>query len=360
MSALIIFLPAHADQPWRWLRVENEVVAERGEGVPEEAGGATIAVAPADAVTLHWSILPARSQAQAQAAARIVVAEASAAPLEGLHVAVGDDPDGERPIGVVANEQMRGWLAWLGAAGIDPVAIVPAPLLLPAPEDGYVRAELGGQSVVRGVTSGFADEARLTELVTGGRAPEILGREAVEAAIVASAASPPLNLRQGPFARRRRRAVDWPLVRRLAALAGMILLVTLAIDLVRIARYSMAADAAELRADALAREGLPRGADQGDAGRLLAERLSRLRGPGAGFSATVAAVASATRDVEGTELVAVAFEPTGELRATIAANGEAQANQLLERLRGAGFAVTASTFQSDGQRVRGDVTVALP
>ena len=360
MNVTIIFLPALDDQPWRWLRVADDAVVERGEGALADAGDAVTAVAPADAVTLHWSSLPARSQAQAAAAARIVVAEASAGPLDGLHVAVGDEADGERSIGVVANERMLGWLALLGSAGIDPVAIVPAPLLLPAPAEGYVRAELGGQSVVRGISSGFADEARLTELMTGGSVPQTLGREAVDAAIVAGVTQPLLNLRQGAFARRKRRAIDWPLIRRLAVLAGLVLLTTLAIDLVRIARYSMAADAAEMQADALAREGLPRGADQGDAGRLLTERLSRLRGPGAGFTATVAAVASATRDVEGGEVIALAFEPTGELRATIAASGEAQANQLIARLREAGFVVTASTFQSDGQRVRGDVTVALP
>ncbi|SEI74634.1 type II secretion system protein L (GspL) [Sphingomonas sp. OV641] len=360
MNATILFLPAHVDQPWRWLRVENDAVTGRGEGAPEAGADPTIAIAPADAVTLHWSSLPARSPAQAQAAARIVIAEASAAPLDGLHVAVGDEAEDERPIGVVANGRMRDWLGTLASLGIDPAVILPAPLLLPAPAEGYVRAELGGQSVVRGRTSGFADEARITDLVTGGSSPETLGRDAVEAAIVANVAQPLLNLRQGPFARRKRRAIDWPLIRRLAVLAGMILLVTLAIDLTRIARYAMAADAAEAQADALAREGLPRGADQGDAGRLLTERLSRLRGPGAGFSATVAALTSATREVDGTEVIAVAFEPTGELRATIAASGEAQANQLIDRLREAGFAVAASTFQSDGQRVRGDVTVALP
>ena len=92
--------------------------------------------------------------------------------------------------------------------------------------------------------------------------------------------APALNLRQGAFAKRRRRAIDWALVRRLAVIGGLILLATLAIDLVRIAKYSFGADAAEVRADVLARQGLPRGADQGDPDRLLGERLSRLRGPG--------------------------------------------------------------------------------
>lgn len=356
----LLFLPAHADDDWRWLRVDDDAVVARGEGVPEGDAGEVIAVTPADAVTLHWATLPDRSPAQATAAARILISDASASSVDGLHVAIGDEAQDERPIGVVANERMRAWLASLATLGIDPATMLPAPMLLPRPDTGYVRAEFGGQSVVRGATSGFADEARLTALITGDNAPETLGRDAVDAAIAAAAGRPALNLRQGQFARRTRRAIDWALVRRLVMLGALILLVTLAIDLVRIAKYSSAADAAEARAEALAREGLPRGSAQGDADRLLAERLSRLRGPGAGFSATAAAIAEAVRGVAGTEIVALAFEPNGDLRATIAAEGEAQANQLVARLRDAGFAVTSSTFEANGQRLRGDLTVSLP
>ena len=43
--------------------------------------------------------------------------------------------------------------------------------------------------------------------------------------------APLFNLRQGPFARRRRIGIDWPLVRRLAIMGAGILALTLAIDL---------------------------------------------------------------------------------------------------------------------------------
>ncbi|WP_085808501.1 type II secretion system protein GspL [Sphingomonas sp. TZW2008] len=364
MTATLLFIPPHADDPWRWVRVADGAVADRGEGLPVEPGSAIVAVTPADAVTLHWANLPARSIAQASAAARIVVSDASAGPIDALHVAVGEETVGEagdeRPIGVVANDAMQRWLAMLAAMGTDPDVMIPAPLLLPRPQAGFVRADVGGQSVVRGTTSGFADEARLTELITGADQPETLGRDAVDVAIAAALGRPVLNLRQGPFARRRRRAIDWALVRRLVVLGALALLATLAIDLVRIAKYAIAAGSAEVRAEALAREGLPRGTQAGDADRLLAERLSRLRGPGLGFSATAAAIATAVRDTAGTEIVALAFEPNGDLRATIAAEGEAQANQLVAQLRGSGFAVTASPFESNGQRLRGDLTVTVP
>lgn len=367
MTATLLFLPPGADDPWQWLRIDKDAIVDRGEGIPEGDAGEVIAVAPADAVTLHWADLPARSAAQAAAAARILVSEASASSIDRLHVAVGaEEPSGsepaggERPIGVVAADRMRAWLDSLAGIGIDPAAVIPAPMLLPRPGSGYVRAQFGPQSVVRGPVSGFADEARLTALITGDTPPETLGRDALDAAMVAAAERPALDLRQGPFAKRKRRAIDWALVRRLAVLGGLVLLATLAIDLVRIARYSTAADAADARAEAIAREGLPRGADQGNADRLLTERLAGLRGPGAGFTAMAAALSGAVRGVEGTELVALSFEPNGNLRATVAAEGEAQANQVVARLREAGFVVTASTFESNGQRLRGDLTVSLP
>ncbi|MCH3092976.1 hypothetical protein K3X08_14780, partial [Listeria monocytogenes] len=77
--------------------------------------------------------------------------------------------------------------------GIDPDGLLPAPLLLPRPETGYVRADFGGAGVVRGPTSGFADEAGLTDLITGGVRPETLPRDQMEAAIIAAAHAPVLN-----------------------------------------------------------------------------------------------------------------------------------------------------------------------
>ncbi len=176
----LLFLPG-PDARYRWSRIAGGRIVSEGEGLPPPPNDGhgdepVIAVTPADAVTLHWAELPARSPAQAIAAARILVAEASAVPASELHVALGDDGGAERPIAVVGAERMRGWLAELAVAGIDPAAIVPAPLLLPRPDEGYARAELAGEGVVRGVTSGFADEARLTELITAGAEPRTIGR----------------------------------------------------------------------------------------------------------------------------------------------------------------------------------------
>lgn len=231
----LLFLPS-GDRGYHWVRFADGAIRE-GDGVPPASDDPVIAVAPAESVALHWAELPGRSPAQALAAARLLVAEASATPLAELHVAVGDEGEGERPIALVAMATMAQWLTDLAGHGIDPAAMIPAPLLLPRPDEGYVRATIAATALVRSRTTGFADEAPLADLVIGDTPQHTLDQDAIDAALAAAIAAPVLDLRQGAFARRRRRiGIDWALVRRLALLGAAILLVTLAIDLVRIAK----------------------------------------------------------------------------------------------------------------------------
>ncbi|MFT3976704.1 MAG: type II secretion system protein GspL [Sphingomonas bacterium] len=357
MTRLLLFLPPDADTPMRWLRIEGDAVAARGEGAPEAVDAPVVAVAPADAVALHWASLPDRSAAQALAAARIVAGEVSAAPPERLHVAVGEG-QGTRPIAIVAPERMREWLDSLAAIGLDPVAIVPAPLMLPAPEEGFLRAEIGGQAVIRGAARAFADEEGLTALIVGDAPVETLTPAEVERVLLAR---PLLDLRQGAFARRRAWAVDWRAVRRLGLVAGLVLLVTLGIALATIARYALAADRLEREADAVARQALPRGADgSGDAARALEERLSLLRGPGQGFTRTAAAAVAALRATPGSALSTLDFQPNGDLALSVTVDGDAQANALQARLRDAGFVVNPGAFESTGGKLKGQLMVTAP
>lgn len=358
MTRRALFLPSSSDAGWRWVSIDEGAIVARGEGIPANADAPVIAIAPAEDVSLHWAEIPARSPAQAAAAARLLIAEASLAPVGELHVAVGDEGTIDKPIAVVARSKMEAWLATLHAEGIVPEAIIPAPLLLPRPADGFVRADFGGDGVVRGPTSGFADEPPLTELVTGGVAPATLDRDAIEAAVAAAVANPPLNLRQGPFALREARAFDWKLLQRAGWLVAAILLVTLAVNLVQIARYSFAADAAERRADEIARAGLPRGETVNDAERQLAARLVRLRGAGAGFSQTAAALFSAIRAVPGSEIRSLSFDATGKLRVLLVTENEGQVTDVRNHVAAMGLSAMTSTITNDGGKYSGELTVS--
>ena len=367
-AARILFLPSVGDEGYRWMRIDNGAIAARGDGMPPMIDGdesPAIAVVPAEDVTLHWADLPDRSPAQSIAAARLLVAEASAAPLNDLHVAVGREAGSEdRPIGVVSAARMRHWLHGLAAAGVDPDAMIPLPMLLPRPDDGFVRAYFGAGwktgGVVRGQNSGFADEAELTELITGGIAPTLLPREVIEEAILAAVQEPPLDLRQGAFEKRRQTEIDWPRIRRMGWLVLSFFTISLAISLILILKYSFAADELERRIDLMARQGLPRSETVSDPARQLDARLVRLRGPGMGFSATAAAVFDTIRAVPGTEASGIAFDQNGALRLSLVTQNEGQIKDVIARLQAQGFTVTPSPFEQGSGRLSGVLTVARP
>ncbi|MDB5681065.1 MAG: ral secretion pathway protein GspL [Sphingomonas bacterium] len=363
MSDIVaLFLPARPKDAWRWITIRDGVIANRGDGLPDRdppPETVTVAIAPADAVALHWADLPDRSLAQATAAARLLVAEASVTPLGDLHIAVGQEAGlTERPVGVVAAAQMSDWLAMLAESGFEPTSVVPSPMLLPRPDEGYVIGDVGDGRVVRGRSSGFADEDGLTALIVGDAPVEILDRDTLEAAIVAALNDPPLDLRQGAFALRRRAAIDWPLVRRLAWLIVAIMSVTLLITVVQIVRYSASAASLEAQADALARQGLARGETVNDAGQQLIDRLTRLRGGGAGFSRTAASVSAAVAAVPGAEIAGLSFDPNGKLRVTLATQTQGQIVDVQTRLAAAGFTAEPSTFTGAAGRLTGVLTVA--
>lgn len=357
MSDYVVFLPGAREPQGRWLRVEAGAVAGRGEGIPDPGEAPVVAVAPAEDIALHWAEISARSPAQAAAAARLLVADAVISPAADVHVAVGDAEGADRPIAVVARARIDAWLAALAARGVDPWAIIPEPLLLPRPGDGFVRADLGAGHVVRGATCGFVDEPGLTALITAGEVPVALDREAIETSVAQAVAAPPLNLRQGAYARRDEWMFDWRRLRRAGYLAAAVVLVTVSATVAQIARYSFAADAAEARADAVARQGLAHGETVNDAERQIVARLARLRGPGEGFSATAAAVFDAVRAVPGSELHALSFDPAGALHTTLVTENEGEVTDVRNHVAATGMNASVSTIVNNGGKYSCELTV---
>ena len=124
-----------------------------------------------------------------------------------------------------------------------------------------------------------------------------------------------------------------------------------------ITKYSFTADSLERQADLLARQGLPRGETVNNADRQLDARLTGLRGGGAGFSRTAAAVYAAVRSVPGAEARALAFDANGELRVTASTETEGQIADLRTRIESYGFAVRLSPVEASAGRFTGQLTV---
>lgn len=323
--------------------------------LPAELPERIVAIAPAEAVTVHVAELGALAAPQARTAARLLVAETSVAPIETQHVAVGRADGADRSVAVIGNGRISAWIESLQARGIDPDAILPAPLLPPRPDSGFVRATIGAETVLRGRNAAFAEEPGLTELLVGEARIENLDAEPL---VLAALDAPELDLRQGDFAKRRRFRIDWINVRRLVLLGGAIAAVTLLIAIVQTLRYGFAADALRSEAEAVARTAAPGGGS--DAVAAMQARLAARRGGGLGFAATAGALMTAVKSVPNVELASLTFDPDGLLRATVVAPGPPEAELLRARLRSSGLEVEATPFTSENGRIRGEFRVGRP
>ena len=360
-EALLLFLGRNGGIEG-WIRLAAGEVAGRGsgvDGVDAHRGVPAVAVAPGELVSLRWLDIPAGlSPAQAAGAARLMAAELSAQPIGELHVAAGPDlgDGGGRCVGLVPLETMRAWLDDLEQAGFDPDRIVPETLLAPAPDEGLAAWDAGPLRLYRGRHEAFAVEPDLGELLLGGRTAIAVDAEAFAAGLATALEQAPLDLRQGPFARRRDWRVAPARARRLAVLAAALLLVSLAVQVAAIARYSFAADAADAETRRIAAAALPRNPG-GASAAALTQRLAELRGGGAGFSATAGALFDAVKTTPNVELSALAFASDGVLRATVQADSPAAIEALRQRVEANGFAADATPPRTGGGRRVADLTV---
>ncbi len=366
---LLIFIDSR-NEIEGWLRVRAGAAAGRGlglEGVPGLVDPATgdvlriAAIVPGDSVSIHWLEMPAGlAPAQAAAAARLMAADLSAQPVPDMHVAVGDEAEGEtaRAVALVPALTMAGWLGRLQSHGLDPDLVIPEPLLLPRPEEEgvVIRYDRGPLPLFRSRNDAFSIEPELASVIFGSAETVDLDRQEFEAGFDAALAQAPVNLRQGAFAKRRRWKIEWKLVRRLATLAAGILLVTLALQVVTILRYVYSADALEAEASQVARRALPR-VTIANAPAQLERRLTELGGGGVGYGEIASAVFAAVRDTPNLELTAMIFDSSGALRATVQADSPATVAAFEQRVEASGFTVEAGPPRAGAGRPLADLTV---
>lgn len=367
-DALLLFLDEDG-RVGRWLRLDGGAVTARGAAqdalpsVADDAGGdvpRVVAVAPANSVSLHWLEIPAGlAPAQAVGAARLIAAEVSALPLSDRHVAVGPESESgaTRAVAIVSAAAMAEWLAALQAHGIDPDAVVPETSLLPRPADGYLFHAGAGGPLYRGRDDAFSIEPELAELVMAGAPVETLSEDRFEAGLPEAVAAPAVDLRQGAFAKRRRWKMERALVRRLAALALLILLVTLLIQVAAILRYTFAADALEQETEAVAARALRSPARLTNPPAQLGERLAELRGRGGGYGGLASPLFAAVQATPNAELTALIFDASGSLRATVQADSPATIAALRQRIEATGNLVDVGAMRSGGGRPTAELTV---
>lgn len=343
----------------RWLRIADDAITARGDGAtivePEDR---IVAVVPAQDVTIHHAELPDLAEAQAQAAARLLVAEQSAASADTLHVAVGRaDSGGDRPVVAIDRGRMAAHLADMALAGIDPDVMIAAPMLLARPAEGFVRGDLGQETVVRGHDGAFVDDPVLTPLLTQGAAVT-LDHAALERSLIDGVRLPEVDLRQGIFAKRRSWRIDKRALRRIAWLGLGIALATLLYHVVQLVRLDLAADRIEANNLAIAAAALPAGTNINNPLIQVQEQLNSVRGPGGGMMPLAAAVASAASATPNVELTSMIFDGGGTLRVTARATAVQDLTAFETRLTTAGLSSAAGPAMVDQGRQIRDFTVS--
>jgi general secretion pathway protein L len=282
-------------------------------------GPASALAVPGTEVAIHWLELAGDlTPAQAAAAARLMLADASAEPLGAMHVAAGRRENGLTPVALVPIARMNLWVE------SDPDLIVPETLLLPPPAQGLVRRGLDH----RGLAAAFSVEPELAQLLVGDAPVEEIGEEAFEAGLAAALADPVLNLRQGAFAKRRQWKIETGRLRRLGLLGGALAFVWLVVQMVTILRYSFDADRLEAAAAAL-------GGPRTDANRP-------------GFGALAPLLFEAVRSTPNLELIRLEYRADGSLGATVAVDNPATLAAFRARAEASGLAVEGGNLTSAG------------
>jgi general secretion pathway protein L len=341
----------------RWLTISDGKILARGDSVPPSDPTARfVGVVPASDVIVHQLALSGLTDAQARGAARLAVAENSVSPISALHVAVSGEIAGERTVVALNSLHMAAYLAAFTTRGIDPDAIIAAPLILRRPEVGFVIADLEHETIIRGRDGAFIDDPILTPLLTGGEILKLDGAD-LENAIIAAVANPEVDLRQGVFARRRRWAVDTQRLRRIGWLTAACLASLLVLPVVELIHLNAAARHIEAQNVLIAQSALPPGTIVNDPLAQLDARLAALGGAGGGFLPIVNAVAAAANATANVELGAMTFDSEGGLHVSAHATGLSELVAFETRMNAAGLLVVPVPVVGGVGRPSRDFTV---
>lgn len=371
-NAVIIALAARASDAPHWWRVRDDAIVARGEGWqsiwaqgdPPDGDTRIIGVAPASACILHQGSFPDLSDRQAEVAARLLAAEASIAPADTLHVAIGPrDSDGRADVAALSMAAMQHWLADAALHALTFDSLLPASAVAPVdaaagdPGDAWVASAIGPERVVRGRNSAFPDDPVMTAHIVGSAPLREAGAAEVESALLAGAGRAPVELLSGPFARRPAPLIDRALLRRAATIIALIVAVSITIAIARLVHTH--ADIARLdsEAEAAAATMLRPAPPLERAVAALDAELAR-RGAGTGRPAVViAGLIAAMEPQPNVAIDSLAWNGDGTLAATLGAPRAEDMNPVLLALQSSGFTITAQPRSAPDGRTLADITI---
>jgi len=322
-----------------------------------------VLVVPGVDVVARWLRLPGRNDAQARAAAALLLEDERAWGDEALHLALGrPEADGERLVVAVGAARMQAWLDLARLHGLEPAAVVPDHLLPGEPEDGGpVAVVAGGMTIVRGRRLAFTCEPDLAPLLLDGRAPRTVDDpDAVERLWAGGASQLPLDLRQGAFAPSDGRRLEPRMLRRAAVLAGLLLVTPILLDGAQAVRLNLAARAAEAATARAAASVLPKGTALNDPAAQTAAQLARLElAAGGGPAGLAAQLFRALSEIDQAQVEGLTISDDGALRASISHENYSDMELLGDALRRAGVAFREEGGREEAGRIVSDVILGV-
>ncbi len=369
-TTIVIALPAVpdvADATAHWWTVANDGVVAHGAGdgwrdaLTETAGPPprVVAIAPASTTRIAIARIADAAPRQAAGIARVAAVDASLGDRETLHAvaSVPTEQGGAIATAIVANAAMVDWIDWCAAHGCDPATIVPAALIVPR-GDGWAMGAIGAETVVTRGDAMFVDDPALASALIGQDDVATIAADAIDAAIAAAAVAPPIDLRSGRFARRRRIFLDRERIRELAVIAAFIPLVALLLAIVAIVRLNAAADRIDAQAVAAASALLGSPVTIATAEGELDQRAARTAGAGGRLTGPLAVLYTRLQNEPTVKITALGWRGEGTLSTTLAAPRIDEINRVLIALQERdGFTVTAVPRQSTDGRAMADITM---
>ncbi|MGQ2940904.1 MAG: type II secretion system protein GspL [Blastomonas fulva] len=368
LDGLIVTCPLSADAALHWWRAEDGHIVARGQdfsppsAAPGTDRGLTLALIPAADTVIRILDMGEMSAAQAEAAARYRAADLSIGGDLFVGVrALGNGGGGMQVLcATISRARLADHLAELALRGLDPDVLVPVGLLLPA-TDAPVSAVFGDLGAERLGDVVLPPDDALGALLLGETPALALDQDARHTAMLAALADPPLNLRQGDFARRTPMFALGPgQGRTLAWLLGALLLVSLAIPLIEIGKNYLGADLAERRALASAQRLVPGATDVAQAEQQLDGKLAARGAGNAIATVPLAGLLSAMQPVAGVTIRQADYRPGGVIGAMIAAPRVEDLNAVLIALQNNGYTVTAANRSDATGQAVADITVLAP
>ncbi len=270
------------------------------------------------------------------------------------------DDAGNPWVSVISARELAAGLEFLQAMDCDPDLCIPSACLVPVPEKGFMKADIGGCVVIRGTEHSFPDEPALVDTIVGDELVTALDSQQVRELIGAAASQQLLNLRSGKFVKKSaRKPMTSPQKRLLLGALAAIAVISLAIPITVISKHKLTT--ANVNADslALARGIVPGVNELPQARQQIGEKLKSIGQAPDRFTALTSIFFQSLQSAPGVAVVKMSYQPSGLLSATLSAARNEDINVALLALQRDGYKITAVPRTEATGKALADITVGV-